>query len=131
MNYKKCKNKKCDKFFEKRIVDPRDKNKFCSSKCALAVVRTKKHQSEAGKIGAALMIKKTRGTGIKGYIKEYGKHQHRVVMERIIGRKLKKGEIVHHIDRNKKNNDPSNLILCKNQSEHIKIHLKEDNGTLK
>lgn len=51
-------------------------------------------------------------------------------MEEMIGRKLKKGEIVHHIDGNKKNNAPSNLELM-TQSEHIKQHLREGNGKLK
>ena len=58
----------------------------------------------------------------KTYQKYHGKHTHRVVMEQMIGRPLKKGEIVHHIDGNKRNNDPSNLMLFKNQSEHCKYH---------
>jgi len=44
-------------------------------------------------------------------------------MEKMIGRKLRKGEIVHHKDGNKKNNKPSNLKLCKNQAEHAGLHL--------
>jgi hypothetical protein len=45
-----------------------------------------------------------------------------IVMEKIIGRKLRKGELVHHKDRNPSNDSPENLQLCKNQSEHMKIH---------
>ena len=36
---------------------------------------------------------------------------HRRVMEEKLGRKLKSSEIVHHIDGNKLNNDPDNLML--------------------
>lgn len=127
----KCKYKKCNKFFKKRVTnDPRQKNKFCSSICALANVRTRKHQKEAGAKANKIIIERYRGTGTKTYVKENGRHQHRVVMERKLGRKLRKGEIVHHIDGNKKNNKLSNLQLVKNQSEHIKLHLKLGKGKL-
>lgn len=127
----KCQNKKCNKFFEKRIHKfisdtQRDKNKFCSNKCALAVCRTKKHQMEAGNKARKVIIEKYRGTGTKTYVKENGRNQHVVVMERYLGRKLKKGEIVHHVDRNKKNNSIKNLLLLKSQSEHFKLHRKEN-----
>lgn len=127
----KCHNKKCKNTFEKRIHKfpsdtRREKNKFCSNKCALAVCRTRKHQIQAAKMAAKVIIEKYRGTGTKTYVNENGKHQHRVVMERHIGRRLKKGEIVHHIDRNKKNNEIKNLLLLKSQSEHFKLHRKED-----
>lgn len=37
--------------------------------------------------------------------------EHRLVMESMLGRKLYKGETVHHKDGNKQNNSPSNLEL--------------------
>lgn len=58
------------------------------------------------------------------YKKLLGRHEHRVLMELHLGRKLVKGEIVHHIDGNKHNNDLSNLKLM-TQSEHIKSHIEE------
>lgn len=56
------------------------------------------------------------------YHKLHGRHIHRVIAEQMIGRPLVKGEIVHHIDGNKHNNDPSNLQVM-TQSEHMKLHL--------
>ncbi len=50
--------------------------------------------------------------------------EHQIVMERKIGRPLRDGEITHHIDRNKSNNDPENLCLT-TRSDHIKEHLSE------
>ena len=43
---------------------------------------------------------------------------HRVIMELIMGRKLLPGENVHHIDRNKSNNHPTNLQLWDTSQPH-------------
>jgi transposase-like protein len=45
-----------------------------------------------------------------------------LIMEEKIGRHLKEDEIVHHIDGNQLNNNINNLYLCKNKSEHSKLH---------
>ena len=118
---KKCKLKTCK---NKATQNPYEKGLFCSSRCALSHVRTRKHQIEAGKKGALVNIMKYRGTGSKTYVKENGRHQHRVVAEKMLGRKLKKGEIVHHIDMNKKNNNPKNLQVM-TQAEHCRLHFKK------
>jgi len=72
--------------------------------------------------------KNAKGTSLKqnGYL-EYttGPHKgrllHVVKMEEQIGRRLKRGECVHHIDENKLNNDLSNLALM-TVSAHAKLH---------
>lgn len=56
------------------------------------------------------------------YPKLYGVHEHRIVMEHKLGRKLRLGEVVHHIDGNKRNNDPNNLMLFASQAEHAAWH---------
>lgn len=63
-----------------------------------------------------------------GYLKLNSRHSHRTVAERILGRPLKPGEIVHHIDGNKRNNDPSNLMIFSSQKEHAAWHAKEDSS---
>jgi hypothetical protein len=50
------------------------------------------------------------------------KAAHRVIAEQIIGRPLKAGEVVHHRDENKYNNDPDNLVVFPSQSAHAKYH---------
>ena len=50
-------------------------------------------------------------------------YEHQLVMEKHIGRYLRKDEVIHHIDFDKTNNDISNLKLMTN-SEHIKYHSK-------
>ena len=54
--------------------------------------------------------------GKQGYIAE-----HRLVMEKIIGRYLKPEECIDHIDKNPGNNDPSNLRLFATHGQHTKI----------
>lgn len=71
---------------------------------------------------AKLSVKR-RGSGSgKSYAKSFGRHTHRMVAERMLGRKLKPGEVVHHIDGNKRNNAPENLMAFSSQSEHAKWH---------
>jgi hypothetical protein len=67
---------------------------------------------------------KSRGSGTKGYVKRSGRHEHRRVAEEVLGRKLRKGEIVHHKDENKHNNASENLEVM-TQSEHAKLHGKK------
>jgi uncharacterized protein (DUF1330 family) len=66
------------------------------------------------------------GTGEgKTYSKTYGRHTHRVMAEKLIGRPLRKGEVVHHIDENKRNNHPLNLMIFPNQAAHAAWHKNE------
>jgi len=54
-----------------------------------------------------------------GYIME-----HRLVMEKMIGRYLERHEVVHHIDHNKQNNNEDNLLLMTKEN-HARMHSKE------
>jgi hypothetical protein len=76
-------------------------------------------------------MKKKSGSSAKGsktYVsrngyrrfKDSGTYVHRWVEENKLGRKLKKEEVVHHIDGNTLNNSPNNLKIYKNQSQHMK-----------
>jgi hypothetical protein len=58
------------------------------------------------------------------YRKFYGRHEHRIIAEQMLGRPLERGEIVHHIDGDKHNNNPANLKVM-TQSEHMKLHKSE------
>lgn len=53
-----------------------------------------------------------------------GKHvpEHRLVAERALGKPLPLKAVVHHIDENRRNNDPSNLVVCPDNKYHRLIH---------
>lgn len=57
------------------------------------------------------------GTGSYAY-------EHRRVMERKLGRQLKPGEVVHHIDGDRTNNSPDNLEVFASNGEHLRHHAK-------
>lgn len=111
----------CSQFFMPTRKAPNQK--FCGHSCA-----AKAHAfGESGKQIARQHAKangdKRRGTGNgKSYIKLNGRHMHRVVAEKKLGRALAPGEIAHHADENKRNNDPSNIDVLASQAEHARLH---------
>lgn len=60
----------------------------------------------------------------KGYKrrKSDGKPIHRIIAEILNGGPLKKGAVVHHKNRNKRDNSPGNLRIFKNQGLHNLLH---------
>jgi hypothetical protein len=49
-------------------------------------------------------------------------YHHILVVEAAMGKPLRKGHVVHHVDGNKSNNVPSNLVVCQNQRYHKLLH---------
>ena len=48
--------------------------------------------------------------------------EHRLIIEKYIGRILEPHETVHHIDGDKLNNQIENLMLCETENQHNSIH---------
>lgn len=97
------------------------KGKFCSISCAKTGRFNSQWTGGIKKCNGYIYVKYKNHPNAtkKGYIKE-----HRLVMEKYIGRYLKKGEIVHHINGIRDDNRIENLKLFNNQSEHYTNHMK-------
>lgn len=85
---------------------------------------------------------------INGYIEYYLPEHHRaskssgcvyehiLIAEEKLGRKLYDEEVVHHIDKNKSNNSPENLMIFATKSDHTAYHkgaklIRQNDGTYK
>lgn len=69
------------------------------------------------RLGYILIFKPKHPKAIGGYIRE-----HRLIMERYLGRYLRDEERVHHINGIKDDNQISNLLLLPNESAHRRLH---------
>lgn len=97
--------------------------------CEMHYARLRK----TGSYGPAIRLRGEFGKGTisKGgyrYTSKGGRSvlEHRMKVEALIGRPLASGEVVHHIDRNRANNNIDNLMLIPSQKEHNRLHYRED-----
>lgn len=96
----------CDTPFYRRFgeqdLDKGRVNQFCSKECYFN--------------NRILGAKKTT------YLKYGAIHRHIIVAQIALGRSLNKGEIVHHIDEDKHNNNIDNLAILPSQKYHAEVH---------
>lgn len=71
------------------------------------------------KDGYVLIRMPSHPQAVHGYVRK-----HRLVMEQKLGRPLKRHEVVHHKNKNKKDNRPSNLSLFSSNAAHLASELK-------
>ena len=124
----------CAWCFQSMKVSPSHyrKDNYCCTQCwkdaSAAACRARNKTLMTPEIREKLREAKLgKGEG-KTYTKTFGRHTHRIVAEQLLGRPLRPGEVVHHIDGNKRNNDPSNLMVFASQKEHAAWHAAAKRG---
>lgn len=124
----------CGKEFRRLYVAGIFEHNFCCRECAKVFTSQRMtayneiHNPTAMTGGRREALRYARlGKGHKDtYEKTFGRHTHRIVAEQMLGRPLKPGEVVHHIDGNKRNNNPNNLMVFASQKEHTEWHAEHD-----
>lgn len=76
------------------------------------------------------MVVKSRGKNrsdpyVQVFINGKKEREHVVIAERALGRPLPEDAEVHHLDENKKNNLPSNLVICPSREYHFLLHRRQ------
>lgn len=124
----------CGKKFERLLAAGIHKHNFCSRNCAKPYLSKKFSDYDVMNNPTAMTIERRtklrnsrldQGAG-KTYAKTFGRHTHRIVAEQMLGRALRPGEVVHHINENKRDNRPENLMIFANQALHAKWHIEHD-----
>lgn len=110
----------------------RAKQHFCSRKCHMKnmnrELNPKRMTLEVREKLSDIKRKKNVSLSPDTYEKTLGRHTHRIMAEQKIGRPLHPGEVVHHIDGDKHNNAPDNLMVFESQAEHARWHKLNERG---
>jgi len=115
-------SRKCQTYWLHKYGSLKDRKVYWTAEAKEKMRQTILEQYRNGRVSVGWKKYKTkeRISG-RGYIFIGHKRKHQELMEKKLGRRLKKGEVVHHIDGDKLNNNLDNLVVM-SRSEHMKLH---------
>lgn len=111
----------CKKEFKKPKCHIKRHN-FCSRDCYYQYMKTLKMEQGSNWKGGNHLHD---GYNFKKEVSGRYRGEHRILMEKSLGRKLTSNEVVHHKDGNKMNNDINNLVVM-TRAEHCSLHRPVD-----
>lgn len=110
------------------------KRKYCSRECMNKSIEYRKKKSKSLMRDKHFRWKGGRGVSNRHILilspnhpyknKDNYVYEHRLVMEKHLGRYLFPAEVVHHVNKDTLDNRIENLMLFSNQAEHNKHHAK-------
>lgn len=89
------------------------------------------HGARLRRYGRLELIRRENGLGninaggyVDGRYDGVRKYEHIHVAEQALGKPLPKGARVHHINENRSDNRPENLVICPSEAYHRLIHMR-------